>query len=119
MPTVLDRMKQIMASENYSIGQFYADFNVANSSFTGWKRSKDGYPPASILAKFSQRFGVSVDYLLFGTDSASENQLDFSSLNEEDELLLAKFHSLPTRYQIRLMGYIDGMLDSTKFKLDT
>ena len=115
MSTVLDRMKQIMADNNYPIGQFYVDFGIANSSFTDWRRSKDGYPPTSVLVRFSERFDVSLDYLLFGTESSSKDSVEISSMNAEEKLLLAKFQSLPAVKQIRLMGYIDGLLDSSAF----
>ena len=106
MTTVLDRMKQIMADNNYPIGQFYADFGIANSSFSDWKRSKDGYPPTSVLVRFSQRFNVSVDYLLFG----KEISMDISIKNNENNILIEKYKSLPVAHQLRLQGYIDGML---------
>lgn len=114
MSTVFDRMKQIMADENYPIGQFYADFGLSNSSFTDWKRSKDGYPPTSVLVKFSQRFSVSIDFLLFGNESETQKPMEIPSLCTNDKILLDKFHALPVDKQIRLMGYIDGMLDALK-----
>ena len=114
MSTLLNRMKSIMEKEGIKPKQLTEEFGISNSSFTDWSKGK-GNPSVAVLAKFATRFNVSLDYLVFGKDS-SEESLEFS--NPEDKTLLAKFHSLPIDSQLKLLGYIDGMLAATKTNND-
>ena len=100
--TLLDRMKALMEDEGIKARQLTEELGISNSSFTDWNKGK-GSPSVAVLTKFATRFGVSLDYLVFG----KEHELEFS--NKEDRELLAKFHSLPSEYQKQILGYIDGM----------
>lgn len=109
MSTLLDRMREIMDEEGIKPTQLTKEFGISVSSFTDWaKAKKNGGPSVAVLAQFSERFNVSLDYLVFGKES---NALEIS--NPTDKTLISKFHSLSFDNQMKLLGYIDGMLATT------
>ena len=103
MSTLLERMKTIMDNEGIKPKQLTTELGISGSSFTDWSKGK-GSPSVQVLSKFSQYFNVSLDYLVFGETKT----LEFS--NSKDKELLTKFHSLTPECQLKLLGYIDGML---------
>ena len=103
MSTLLDRMKAIMEKEGIKPAQLTQELGISKSSFTDWGKGK-GSPSVAVLAKFASYFHVSLDYLVFGEDFSLE------SSNNGNRELLDKFHSLTPEYQLKLLGYIDGML---------
>lgn len=107
MSTLLDRMKYIMEKEGIKPKQVVTELGISNSSFTDWGKGK-GSPSISTLVKFADYFHVSLDYLVRGEDFSNVKQLDFS--NPRDKELLEKFHMLTPDLQIKLLGYIEGML---------
>lgn len=120
MSMLLDRMRAIMEKEGIKPKQLTEEFGISNSSFTDWGKGK-GTPSVAVLAKFSDRFNVSIDYLVRGDEvnlpclefsnaSGQESVFTANSLPLQDQELLDKFHSLPPEYQSKLIGYIDGML---------
>lgn len=100
---LLTRMLTIMEQYDISPFQLTKEFGVSSSSFTDWKKGK-GTPSLSFLEKFSVRFNVSLDYLVFGKPNAS------LEISNTDQTLLDKFHALSSDGQKQLLGYIDGML---------
>lgn len=108
--TLLSRMKAIMENEGIKARQLTEEFGISNSSFTDWGKGK-GTPSVMVLSKFAKRFDVSLDYLVFGSEK--ENRiLEYS--NPVDREVLDKFHLLSRDNQLKLMGYIDGLLSATQ-----
>lgn len=113
MPTLLDRVKELMEQSGIKAKQLTGELGISNSSFTDWKKGK-GSPSLDTVVKFSDYFNVSIDYLVRGTEFTETagcsvlKKLDFS--NNEDKELLDKFHSLTPELQGKLMSYMDGML---------
>lgn len=106
MSTLLDRMITILDKEGIKPRQLTDEFGVSNSSFSDWKKGK-GNPSLAFVSRFAERFNVSLDYLVFG------DELHFVKLensNQQDEVLVRKFHMLTPDYQNKLLGYIDGIL---------
>ncbi len=68
---------------------------IASGSLTKWKRGK--LPSTENLIKISSHFGVTVDYLLFGTVS-------MDNLLPEDREWLDLIHSLPAETQRDFKG---------------
>lgn len=113
MSALLERIRELMKQSGVKAKQLTAELGISNSSFTDWGKGK-GSPSLDTVAKISDYFHVSIDYLVRGVEfsGAQEHteskQLDFS--NPIDKELLDKFHSLTPELQWKLMGYIDGML---------
>lgn len=107
MSALLDRMKDIMAKEGIKPKQVAAELGISNSSFTDWNKGK-GSPSVNALTKFADYFHVSLDYLVRGEEFSNPQTLDFSNLKDRE--LLEKFHKLTPELQLKLLGYIDGML---------
>ena len=106
--TTLDRMLAILESNDIKPKQITRELGISNSSFTDWGKGKDS-PSVKILSKFAERFDVSLDYLVFG-EERGKRVLDFS--NPLDKELLDKFHKLDKEYQLKLLGYIDGLMEA-------
>ena len=74
--------------QKYGISQYKVskDTGISQSTFSSWKTrgTKISMDKAEILAKY---FDVSIDYLMNGKESDSENSLEAKD-NEERELLL-------------------------------
>lgn len=104
MSSLLERMSKLMEENDIKANHMTAELGISRSSFTDWKKGK-GSPSLETVAKFSEFFHVSIDFLVYGTEP-----LEISNI--EDRKLLEKFHSLPPEQQKRLAGYIDGMLDA-------
>lgn len=113
MSTLLDRVKDLMDQSGIKAKQLTTELGISNSSFTDWKKGK-GSPSLDTVAKISDYFHVSIDYLVRGEEFSrteecmAQNLLEFSS--PLDKELLDKFHSLTPELQGKLMGYLDGML---------
>ena len=113
MSTLLGRMRAIMDEAEIKPSRLTAELGISASSFTDWGKGK-GSPSVSILAKFAEYFNVSLDYLVFGKEPGcvimeNSNSKKTEHCNDSDKELLEKYHALPTEYQIKLLGYIDGM----------
>lgn len=113
MSALLDRIKDLMNQSGIKAKQLTAELGISNSSFTDWGKGK-GSPSLDTVAKISDYFHVSIDYLVHGeefcqtSEHTSLKTLDFS--NPLDKELLDKFHCLTPELQGKLMGYVDGML---------
>ena len=75
-------------------------------------------PGVEALSKLADYFDVTLDYLILGKESVTEQNPSVSSVPDSlpdfsafpDSELYAKFHRLPSEYQGKVMAYIDGML---------
>ena len=80
---------------------------ISNTLYSDWKHGKAKPSLTSVIA-LSLYFNVDLDWVIFG-----ENSKKNSSVKSETEIsLLSKFRSLPPDYQLRVISYIDGMLDT-------
>ena len=116
MSSLLERMRDIMDKEGITPKRLTETLGISNSSFTDWGKGK-GSPSVMVLTKFAEYFNVSLDYLVFGNEF-DVSKSDFSYVSAEDQELLNKFHSLPLEHQMKLMGYIDGMLTAMNDKIN-
>ena len=92
MSTILERL--IMLQEQSGMNQ----------------KQLQGRPSVEALVRFSEFFGVSMDWLAFGNVETSGNQT--SAANPREAALLLKYRSISNEQKVRLEAYLDGMVDS-------
>lgn len=107
MSTLLDRVRDLMEQRGIKAKHLTAELGISNSSFTDWGKGK-GAPSLDAVTKFSDYFGVSIDYLVRGKEFNTSVKLDFS--NSKDKEFLDKLHSLPPEMRDKVMAYMDGMI---------
>ena len=107
MSEIVNRMKAIMEENGVKAKQVTTELGISNSSFTDWSKGK-GSPSVDALRKFSDYFNVSLDYLVRGEEFRNKSTLEFS--NPRCRELLDKFNQLTPELQIKLIGYVEGMI---------
>lgn len=109
MSDLLIRLHELMKKEGIKPTQLAKELGMSSSAFTDWGKGK-GSPSLKAVMQFSEHFNVSIDYLVYGTEHAENNKLEFS--NPEDIELLEKFHLLTPELRSKAVGYIEGMLSA-------
>lgn len=119
MDGMLERIKNIMSQRGLSAYKVTQILGISNSAFTDWSKGK-ARPNVETLAKLSNLFNVSLDYLVFGEEryAAAEQepsqdgeiQQSMVFTNSADVELISKYHRLPTEYQGKVDAFIEGML---------
>lgn len=108
MSTLLERLLSLKEQSGLNAKQLTSELGISNTSFTDWGKGK-GSPSVDTLVKFSDRFHVSIDWLVRGEEPKGVTaQVEFS--NPADRELLDKVHSLTPELRDKLNAYIDGML---------
>lgn len=102
---LLDRLNELKNQSGLNAKQLTSELGISSTSFTDWNKGK-GSPSLDAIIRFAEYFQVSLDYLVFGNDSAVK--LEFSNPKEKD--LLEKYRQLPVDLQEKMLGYLDGML---------
>lgn len=91
----------------YKVGK---ETGIASSTFTDWKTGRS-VPKQEKLQKIADYFGVSLDYLMTGSDKkySSEDALLDVRISEDFELkeALKKYYSLDDRKKKHILELID------------
>lgn len=111
MSDLLRRIYELTERDGIKPTQLLNKLKLSSSSFSDWDKGK-GSPSLKAVMKFSEYFGVSIDYLVYGKEKEPETShlLEFS--NQEDDDLLNKFHKLPPEFRQKAVSYIEGMLSA-------
>ena len=109
MSTILERLIMLQEQSGMNQKQLQKELGLSNSAFSDWKKGK-GRPSVDALARFSEFFGVSMDWLAFGSVETSENNA--IAANPQEAAILMKYRALSREQRIRLEAYLDGMVDS-------
>lgn len=108
---IATRIKQLRADRGINQEELAAGINVSRGNVGDWERGRTR-PSAEALVSLSKYFNVSVNWLLTGEyfyDPLNyENPAN--SLSSTDFEILAKFHQLSEREQIKVEGIIEGIL---------
>lgn len=108
MQELINRMKKIMQENGTNAKQVTEILDISGSSFTDWSRGK-GTPSIATLSKFCKQFNISLDYLVFGIEKINVQNIQKEISNEDMDFLI-KLHKLPKEQQIRVIGFIEGLL---------
>lgn len=75
---------------------------MSKGSLSNWRAGK--LPSGDILVRFSEHFGVSLDYLVFGKEKEQPR------LDSADAEWLSLIHALPIEAQLEFKGELKGYL---------
>lgn len=96
-----DRLLKLCESSGIKPTTLLSNMGMSKGSLANWKDGK--LPTGDVLVRFSEHFGVSIDYLALGKSPSIE-------LSTEDQDLLKLFHQLPRDAQLEFRGELKGYL---------
>lgn len=96
-----DRLLKLCESSGIKPTTLLSNMGMSKGSLANWKDGK--LPTGDVLVRFSEHFGVSIDYLALGKNPSIE-------LSTEDQDLLKLFHQLPRDAQLEFRGELKGYL---------
>lgn len=83
---------------------------MSKGSIANWKNGK--LPSGEVLVRFSEHFGVSLDYLVYGKENSK------SQLSESDAEWIYLIHQLPHDAQLEFKGELKGYLKRLEQEYD-
>lgn len=106
----LDNVLQLCEQRGEKLTPVMKRLNLSPGNVQRWR---DGATVNSdILMKFSEHFGVSVDFLLNGKEYISPNEYEKTCASPEERELLTMFRSLPDNLQAMCFTYIKSACDT-------
>lgn len=107
MNQLLERIYDLLDKHEIKPTQIANELGLSNSAFSDWKKGK-GKPSLDAVVKFSEYFGVSMDYLVKGENyTQNHSVLEFSSKDEEELMVIYK--TLPSEAKEKLLLFAKGM----------
>ncbi|MDE6781943.1 MAG: helix-turn-helix domain-containing protein, partial [Ruminococcus sp.] len=109
---IIDRILLLLAGREQKELTDY--LGLKSAAFSEWKSGKSkSYRKYLIeIAKF---FNVSLDYLVYGKETASSNEIEF--MNDNETTMMNLFRMLSEKEQDRIIGRLENMVEeSHKFK---
>lgn len=83
MNEIYDRYKAIRDSRNVKDSQVAKETGITKSTFSEWKSGKYT-PKQDKLQKIADYFGVTIDYLMTGTDDSAKEPAQLNARDERD-----------------------------------
>lgn len=106
--TVFERIESLRKARKISQGNLEKELGFSNGSISKWKSSM---PKPERLQKIAEYFGVTVDYLMTGSDSkySDTDALLDARISEDAELkeAIKKYYSLDDRKRKHIIELID------------
>ncbi len=103
-----DRLIKLCEAEGIKPTALLAKLGMSKGSLANWKEGK--LPTGEILVRFSEHFGVSIDYLALGKEN-----FQTSSVTREDMEIISLFRRLPPEkkevFKARLDSYVEACED--------
>lgn len=108
--TVLDRVLLELEKKNKNQLDLCNYLNISSGVFTNWKK-RGTEPPTKYLNSIADFLGVSVNYLLTGSNITPSNSNLISKLTPNEEECLNLFRQLDDREQIKLIGKLEHIIE--------
>lgn len=105
--TICERLFETLEKKGLKSVDLADYIHVGTGQISTWKK-RNTDPPAKYLSSICEFLCVSTEYLLTGTDN-DQKDIDLT-LNDKE--LIDLFHQLPERNQIKLIGYVERMVDA-------
>ena len=86
MPDIFGRIEQLCKQKGVNITLMCRECNIPRASLTDYKKGRIQSLSAKTLAKIAEYFGVSVDYLYGGTNSADVHALKVALFGGDGEV---------------------------------
>ena len=81
----------------------------SQSNLAKWEKEKL-HPPADMVIKLADFFGVSTDYLLGRTDELDDLILNKPILTKEENILITLYRNMNNEKKARLVAYGEGII---------
>ncbi|MCI8507709.1 MAG: helix-turn-helix domain-containing protein [Lachnospiraceae bacterium] len=104
--TICERMFEIMTKKGLKSVDLAEHIQVNSGQVSTWKK-RNTDPPSKYISSICEFLAVDTSYLLTGIDTCQDNM----EINANDQELLDLFHQLPDRNQIKLIGYVERMVE--------
>ena len=104
MNPIFERLCALMKERGVKASHVTKELKLSNSAFTDWKNGKCS-PGVETLSKLAPYFGVSLDYLITGKESAAPSRVE-----SRERAFLDKLRLLPPACMEHLATYMDEML---------
>lgn len=101
------QLERLCQQNNIAMTTVVQKLGMSKSAVTSWK--KGIIPTGETILKLAQYFNVSTDFLLTGS-------LNTTDLYDKEIELLQMFRSLPNCSKERVLGYVEGCLETIKEK---
>ena len=99
----LDRIRTLCKSRGISYHNFTEATGLSRSVMYGWVNTSKTPSLASVIT-LAEFFGVSVDYLLFGTSKSEAEQVQ-----EKDDTFYKQYKSLSNEEQAMVRSYTEAL----------
>ncbi|MBR1752441.1 MAG: helix-turn-helix transcriptional regulator [Ruminococcus sp.] len=104
--TITERIFGILAQKGLSQKEFSKIIDVNEKTVSAWKKN-NSLPPVDKISKISDCLGVSIQYLITGEDSATEE-----SLSNDEIQLLTYYRKLNDKSQGMILGEAKALASS-------
>ncbi len=109
----MGRLKQLRKEKHISQIRLSIEIGVAQETISAYERGK-ALPTLENLKKIAIYLNTSTDYLLGLTNiKYSVHKLLPGNISEEELNLILQYRNLSTSKKNRLLGYMDGLQDSS------
>lgn len=105
------KLRTLRKNSGWSQGQLGQKINTDPQCISKYERGKSS-PPAKVMIKIADVFGVSLDYLMKGSGAMKTNALKNPKLSERFE----KINELPQEDQDILVAIIDAFIKKYRFE---
>lgn len=105
--TICDRLFETLEKKGLKSVDLADYIHVGTGQISTWKK-RNTDPPAKYISSICEFLSVSTEYLLTGIDNEQKD----NELTLNDKELLDLFHQLPERNQIKLIGYVERIVDA-------
>ena len=106
--TICERLFETLDRKRLKSVDLAEYIHVGTGQISTWKK-RNTDPPAKYIPSICEFLSVSTKFLLTGTDNEQEN----IEITLNDKELLDLFHLLPERDQIKLIGYVERIVDTS------
>ena len=107
MKIMWEIFEKLMQRENLSISAAARKCGCSPSTLTDWRAGRYT-PKADKLKRFAEAFGVSIEYLMTGSETPSE------PLSDDERKLLRLFRSLSYTSRTELLNYAQYRAEQQK-----
>lgn len=103
---LISRIKELRTAAGYTQIEVSRKLNIQRQTYCNYE-SGLRMPPLEIIVALADLYGVSVDYLVRGTEAPSRTPADpFASLPKVARRLLVDFSSLPEDIQREILEFV-------------
>ena len=107
--SMLDRAESLAKERGLSKARFSEEVGISNSALAEWRKGKSR-PTLASTVKMAEYLGISLDYLVYGTEPGAAAQDGASSS------VMQRYNRLPPECQQKVLYYMDGMLAVTEMQ---